>query len=411
MSRKFETLSRAEILERGRGHVFSTGIDDSANMMCKANMSYGIAKLQYVQNEFGLEPDATFVGAPDATVTRNVSRWKSGFGYGGKISWGPGNEKLIMLDAMPNACGMLVGEMDKLPSMDLLLQRLGEIMSGDEEIDGIPMQWDFAVGNHFIDLYRCKPVSPDDDSRRRFAFIIHGSVPEMKGDNDTKFGFGLYYHKSKILREMAEVKETPFGDAHILTGESVSKYMEMHKYAVELSCKKRLRAAELLFDEFTEIANPVHQGLTSMNGIALGCQNADEKTPSGLLPICLRSDLPAYLVRAKPNLKEETVEHLGFMKRAEKHGVMEKLLNANILPHGGGYMFPAILSVNRVVEAGQDSRFFVLDVATGHETEEVISNPRELEFTYRGRRVVNRSVDLGLCDVETRLMPRLVVKI
>ncbi|UCE10075.1 MAG: hypothetical protein JSW61_14065 [Candidatus Thorarchaeota archaeon] len=411
MSWRFENLSHEEILGRARGHVFSTGVDDSADMLCRANMSYGIAMTHCVQHELGLEPDATFVGAPDATVTRNEKRWKSGFGYGGKISWGPGDEKLIILNSMPNACGMLVGEMDKLPSMDMLLERLSDIMSEEDEVDGISMEWDFAIGNHFIDLYRCRPISPDDDSHLHYAFIIHGSVPELKGDNETKFGFGLYYHKSKILREMAEVMETPFGDAHILTGDSVSKYMELHKFAVELSQKKRLRAAKRLFDDFVEVANPVHQGLLSMNRIALGCQDSDQKTPKGLLPIALRSDLPAYLVRGKPNLKEETVEHLGFMKRAEKYDVMDRLLNANILPHGGGYHFPAILSVNRVVEDGRKSRFFVLDVATGHETEEVISNPRELEFTYRGRQVVNRSVSLGLCDVEVRLMPRLVVKI
>ena len=40
-------------------------------------MAYGIAKIQFLQEKLGLNPDATFISTPDATITRNVERWKN----------------------------------------------------------------------------------------------------------------------------------------------------------------------------------------------------------------------------------------------------------------------------------------------------------------------------------------------
>ncbi len=411
MVKSFENLTRDEVLVRSSEHVFSTGIDDSAGALCKANMKYGLAKFHYLQDSLGLDPDATFIGAPDATVTRNIHRWSQGFGYGGKASWGDGSEKLVVLDAMPNACGMLVGTLDGLPEIDSLLERVNSVLTSDEVIDGIPIQWDFAVGNHFIDLFRYKPISPEDKIPHRYAFIIHGSVPELKGDNVSKFRFGLYHHKSVTLREMAEIVSTPFGDVRVLTDANAERYLEFNEFAIELSKKKRERAASLLFDDYTEVSSPIHQGLLNMNEIALGCHYIKEQKQGALFPLALRADIPAYLVQGIPNFKEEIIEHLGFAKRAEKHGVMNRLLEADILPHGGGYVFPSLLGVSKVIEKAGNSRYFVVDVATGHEAEKVFSSPRELQFSYRGKQVVNRSVDLELCKVVAQLMPRIVLKV
>ncbi|MHA1957177.1 MAG: hypothetical protein ACW968_09650, partial [Candidatus Thorarchaeota archaeon] len=75
------------------------------------------------------EPDATFIGAPDATITRNLKRWNGGFGYGGKLAWGDGSNDLLILDSMPNACGMLVGGLETLPDMDSLLEKVNSMLT------------------------------------------------------------------------------------------------------------------------------------------------------------------------------------------------------------------------------------------------------------------------------------------
>ena len=82
-------MDRKRLLKQAEEHIFSTGLDDSAARLSLSNMKYGLAKIHWVQRELGLEPDATFVAAPDLTVTRNVNRWKSGIGYGGQT---PGGE-------------------------------------------------------------------------------------------------------------------------------------------------------------------------------------------------------------------------------------------------------------------------------------------------------------------------------
>jgi len=409
--KQYDTLSRDEMLKFASGHIFSAGINDSANELCVANMKFGLAKIQYTQNSLGFEPNATFLGAPDATVTRNLLRWKNGMGYGGKLAWGDGTADLLILDSMSNACGMLVGGLESLPSMDSLLDRVGEILSHQEIIDGIPIEWDFAASNHFIDLFKYIPSSEDADRPYDYAFIIHGSVPELKGDNPSKYEFGLYPHKSTILKEMVEIVDTPFGDIQVLTGDDAKKYLEFENYACDLSKRKRVKAAKELFGNFVEITNPIHQSLINMNEHILGCQNTKDSTTDGLFPIALRADLPAYLVRGNPSYDEEIIEHLGFTKRAEKYGVMSRLLNANILPHGGGYKFPAILGVRNVIESGTGTRYFVTELATGHESEKTFSNAREIQFAYRGQEVYRRSLDLNLCDTVARLMPRIVLKI
>jgi hypothetical protein len=358
-----------------------------------------------------MNPSATFIGAPDATVTRNTRRWKHGFGYGGKVSWGDGSDALLILDTMPNACGMFVGGLKELPDKRALLNRINEVTSSAEYLDEIELTWDFAISNHFIDLYSLRPTAVDPKFSYEYAFIIHGSVPELKGDNDSRFGFGMYHHKSQTLRDMAETMATPFGDIRVLTGANARDYLSFFNYAISLSRRKRRLAAELLFDDFSEICNPIHQGLLNINEIALGCHHLHLEPKEDIFPITLRADLPAYLLKGEPNLSKDKIEYLGFNKRAEKHGVLETLTNADILPHGGGYDFPHLLRVKEVLEKQNGNRYFVTDMGTGHESEMVFSGPRELQFRYRGRQVLARTLELGMGTVSATLMPRIVLKV
>jgi hypothetical protein len=411
MNDSLESLSREEILSRASKHIFSTGLDDSAHRLCLENMKYGLAKIHYIQNKLGLEPNATFVGAPDATVTRNVRRWSYGFGYGGRLSWGDGSDRFVILDSMPNACGMFVGGIPDLPDTSDLLGRISDLLSETKVIDGVEVEWDFAVSNHFIDVYEVKLFTSNQDLHYNYAFIIHGSAPELKGDNETEFQFGLYQHKSSRLRELVECIETPFGDVRILTDDAAQKYLEFYEFAAILSKKKRQLAANFLFDDFGEICNPIHQGLLNMNEITLGCHAINNNSGSTVFPMALRADLPAYLLEGTPNLNDEVIEYLGFEKRAERFDVLERLTNANILPHGGGYDFPHLLRVNHVIEQSDNQRYFVTDMGTGHESEMVFRTPRELQFSYRGRQVLARTLELGLGTVVANLMPRIVLKV
>ena len=151
-------MNKEEILKNAKKHCFFIGLNDSGAELCKANAVYGIAGIHCVQSQLGMSPNATFISTPDMTITRNTSRWKSGFGYGGKISWGEGNDDLLILNVKPNACGMLVGGLEQLPDIESLINKLHKLEMDTIKIDGVKVVWDFYKSNHFIDVFEVKPL-------------------------------------------------------------------------------------------------------------------------------------------------------------------------------------------------------------------------------------------------------------
>lgn len=396
---------KKELLAKAEAHIFSTGLHDIGTRLCKANMKYGLAKIHWVQEQLGLRPDATFISTPDMTITRNAARWKSGFGYGGKISWGDGELELVILDVKPNTCGMLVGGLESLPDISDLVYRLNALKNQKVRIDGIEVKWDFHISNHFIDLFRVKPLG--EEKFPRYAFIIHSSAGELKGDNPR--GFGFYYDHSQLLRDQAEKLDTPFGPLYILTGSRARDYYEFYCYADHYAKRKRVKAAEALFGEFETISNEMHQGLVNMNEIVLGCHLIAQSDEEPVLPLVLRGDLPAYLVKGLPNLGESEIESQGFTRRSQRLGVYNRLKKANIVPHGGGYTFPDLFDVCRVFEC-DGQRYFEVDLLNDR-GKAVLSNVREIPYSYRGRKVVLRSLELNLCELLAKLIPEYVLKL
>lgn len=397
-------MLKQEMLEAAKKHCFFVGLNDSGAELCKVNTPYGIAGIQWVQRELGLKPNASFISSPDMTITRNVSRWKSGFGYGGKLIWGDGSDELVILNTKPNACGMLAGGIDKIPDVDQLIRKLHEMESKDYYIDDIKVEWDFYKSNHFVDVFEVKPVAPSSIQMPAYGFVLHGSAGEIRGDS--KLGFGIYYDKSKKLIDMAEIFDTPFGRFYVLTGNNAVEYFKRYKYIEDFAKRKRSLAANLLFGDYMEVSNETHQGLTNMNEIVLGCHHINGN--DGLYPVTLRADLPAYLVRGIPSYTPETIDILGFESRAKKLGVYNFLLNANILPHGGGYVLPDILGVNKVIEL-DGHRYFEVEMQNDR-GKQIISEVHELPYDYRGRTVVLRALEIGAMEIVFKLIPKYVLK-
>jgi len=390
-------------LQRAVDHIFSTALPDSGSRLGLANMRYGLAKIHWVQERLGLPANATFISAPDLTVTRNTNRWRSGFGYGGMLTWGDGDLDLMILDLKPNACGMIVGGLEHLPHSQELLQRVHTLKHEPVELDGVPIRWDFGKSNHFIDLFRVEALT--DANLPPYVFIMHFAGSELRGETDR--GPGLYWDHSPALQARMQVFETPFGPLRVLTGDDARAYFEFYRYVEGFVQRRRLFAAQRLFDTYTLINNDTHQGLTHANQILLGCYRFTDN--ERIYPIGLRPDLPAYLVRGRPNLSPETVENLGFEKRAQRLGVYDLLTSANLLPHGGGYVFPHILDVVDVYEIDGE-RYFEVDLTTGR-GRQIVSRVRDLPYEYRGRKVVLRTLELGMAELVARLTPVYVLKV
>ena len=392
-----------ELLHKAGEHIFSLGLDDSGARLGLANMRYGLAKILLAQEAYGFEPNAFFIAAPDATVTRNSNRWKSGFGYGGLLVWGDGEQELVVLDVKPNCCGMLVVGLDQLPTQTELIERIKKVHDQKTEIDGIPVQWDFGISNHFITLFRVTPL--DQTSFHPYVVILHGSGKELRSDNP--WGDGLYWDWSENLKKKADLFQTPFGPLRLLSGSAANEYYAFHQLAKAFSQERRVLIAQYLFDKFTIYSNENHQGLLSMNEMMLGVHLVGDT--EAILPLTLQAQLPSYLLRVLPNLSKDVIRSLGFEERARRIGVYDQLLSVNILPHGGGYAYPHIEDVVSVTDFGQDERYFELCFREGG-GKQIIKNVRDLPFTYRGMEVVEQVERHKLGKIVAQLDPIYVFK-
>lgn len=391
-------------LEHARRLIFSMGLDDSAARLCAANMVYGLAKINHVLQELGYPPDATFIASPDMTITRNTARWQAGFGYGGKILWGDGDRPLVVLDVKPNGCGMLVGGLQEKPHVPSIVDRLSKLKSLHAKVSGIEITWDFARGNHFIDICSLSATVPDVELPP-YAFVMHGSCPELHGE--TALGPGSYWDESAALARQARVFDTPWGQLHVLMDDHAQAFVEFWERADVFAKERRKLAAEHCFGEFDLIANTTHQGLQSQNAILLGCQDTLD-TSAQLLPIMVRSDLPGYLFEGLPNLSDSVIRALGFQERAEELGVLHRLQGANVIPHGAGYAIPHLRDVLQVLEVG-DQRYFEMSTVEARTTE-LVQDLHDVQQKYRGRQPVLKAIECGLGRMVGRLMPLHVLK-
>lgn len=406
---KVSELSKLELLERASEFIFSTGLNDGASKLCKANMKYGLAQMQLIQEKYGFEPKATFISSPDETISRNEFRWNSGLGYGGRLNWGNGNEKIIFLNVKPNCCGILVGGLEELPDPYNLIKKVDEIKSSELYHNNILINWDYGISNHFVNCFETKNLS--DMKLPPYIFLIHGSAPEFRSLNE---GLGLYIDKSQSLNDIAIKEETKFGKHYILLDNDAKDYLKFHEKALKFSNSKRQIIADNLFDfGYKVICNQPHQFLRDYNNMYLGSNCTDSSCnniTSDLFPTTLRADIAAYLFRGKKNFSITALKSQNFLNRAEDLELLELLKNACILPHGGGYSLSDIEDVLDVLEY-KHQRYFVTSLKTNISRLKIVKNVGNLQFEYRGRDIVLKTMQLDLGDIIARFNPLFSLKL
>ena len=402
-------LTKTELLNRSSEFLFSTGIDDGAARLCRANMKYGLAQFHLIQEKYGFEPKACFISTPDETISRNEYRWKSGLGYGGRLNWGDGTDKLVFLNIKPNCCGILVGGLDHIPEAYDIIKKIDEIKTTDLFHNDVLINWDFGIANHFINCFETKNLS--DINLPPYIFLIHGSAPEFRDD---RHGIGLYIDKSNVLKDMSIEETTRFGTQYILTDSEAKEYIRFNKEATKFSNEKRKVIARLIFgSDFKEISNQPHQFLRDYNNIYLGTNCTDlscDLIDANVFPIALRADIDAYLFRGKRNFAETTLKNTELYTRANNLGLLDLLKTADILPHGGGYAFPDINKVKNVMEH-KDQRYFTCELKSDSNRLKIIRNMRDLQFAYRGQEIVLKTIQLDLGELIAQLSPIFSLKL
>ncbi len=409
LNQNISGLSKSDLLDRASQFIFSNGLNDGASKLCKANMKYGLSQFHLIQVKYGFEPKASFISSPDETISRNKFRWNSGLGYGGRLNWGSGDEKLIFLNMKPNCCGILVGGLEELPDPYNLIKNIDKTKSRELYHNDILLNWDYGLSNHFINCFETKNLS--DINIPPYIFFIHGSAPELRDD---KYGLGLYIDNSTTLKELAIEETSKFGKQYILLDSDAKEYLNFNKKAIEFSNLKREIIANNLFDcGYDIICNQPHQFLKDYNNIYLGSNCTDvncEIIKSDIFPTTLRADIAAYLFKGKKNLSETTLRNQNFFERAEALELLDLLTNACILPHGGGYSFTDIKDVIDILEY-KDQRYFVTSLKTNISRLKIIKNVSELQFEYRGREIVLKTIQLDLGSIVARLNPLFSLKL
>ena len=397
-------MDTEEWLERAKRHVFSAGVGDVAEQLCQANMRYGLARIHWAQRELGRNPDAIFIGAPDATVTRNRQRWRGGFGYGGQVRWSP---DLAVLDALPNGCGMLVLATDGGPSEAEVRAAAADARSARLSLDGVSLAYDLGESNHFVDCCQLEEVLDPALGTKppEQLSIIHSSGHEHR--SSSPFGPGLYLHLSEELQRTARRISTPWGPIALLEGAAADRYHAFCARVQRFNHDRRELYARHIFGEHRVVCNATHQGMRAPGLFHLGSYWFDEAaSPAALYPLTLGPDQPVYLVRARPNFSGDVLDELGWADRAAELGVREHLDGANLLPHGGGYSYPEL---ERLVGVdGAEHRTFRVQRSDGETI--CIDDIRAPAFGYRGAEVLQRMTELEMGDPVARYRIRFVVK-
>ena len=384
---------KKKLLADAADACFFTGIGDLAAQLSQANMAFGIAKVRAVQEALKITPDAHFISAPDATVTRNIDRWKAGFGYGGRLRY---SGDFVVLDIKSNCCGMYLGRMADYPSPVELLDRIEDLQGNDRFAAETGTSWDFGTSNHFIHVVRYdQPLHGD-----RYGVLCHGSGPELRGPGG--HGPGLYLNRSPRLQELAEQIPTPWGSLNIIRDPAgVAEFHNGMLRADEFSRDRRTRLVKALFPGIEEVSNLTHQGARGPGDVHLG---AVAESGEVLVPVALRADLPIYLLRQLPNLSDSVIEKLGFYESAERLGLLPFVRTANLLPHGGGYTIPGYFAIAKILERGME-RVYEMEVRSGQPARAFHSHFRHVPFNYRGEEVIRRVEELAMGEVVTRAVP------
>ena len=406
LSNKVGETSKEALLQRANEFIFSSGLNDGASKLCKANMKYGLAQFHLIQEKFGFKPRATFISSPDETISRNNFRWNSGLGYGGRLNWGDGDDKLIFLNVKPNCCGLLVGGLEELPDPYDIIKKIDNVKSTELYYDDVLINWDYGVSNHFINCFETKNLS--DTNFPPYMFMIHGSAPEFRDD---KYGMGLYIDTSKTLKERAIEEQTIFGKQYILLDSDAKEYLEFNKKALHFSNKKREMIARKIFNpDYKVICNTPHQFLKDFNNMYLGSNCTDSNFQTDIFPTALRADLACYLWKGKKSFSRTALINNDFFTRAEDLELLDLLSNADVLPHGGGYMLPDIRRVQKVLEY-KYQRYFACELEKDRNKLKIFKDVRQLEFAYRGRDVILKSIQLELGEIIARLNPIFSLKL
>ena len=384
-------LVAKNILKKAENNIYSFGCGDASDKVSRINARFGLGKIIYSLDKINVNTAGVIcVFTPDGGITRNKERWQSGFSYGCFIRWPDVNEcgKLLAFPQIkPNACGMLVAQINKIPKIKTLCNRLHDIEKEGLKVESDKLKLNVGVSNHFIEVCKVKESKTTKVPQSANFAIIHTSPSEFKSE---------LYDFIKWHEAGGQWIETPFGKFLVLEDESAEKYLKKYYEIEAFSIKKRLLLAKKLFGDIKVISNPTHQGLYGRNEARLGVYKVRSKE---LYPVAFRWNLEVYLVKPTSNISIDVLKDQGIFQKAVDSGHLDILASADMLPHGGGYHIPFPANGWKVMKNGRKRLY--MNSVNGNDF--VFSSPSEIPYFYRGLKVADKIDNLKLGTVVAKL--------
>jgi hypothetical protein len=274
----------------GFKHIYLPARPSVREIPLLARLARGLARIHWLQEREGIEPDAAFVSAGRLTVSRHQSASLLGFPYGGRLSY---TGDFVPIGLKPTGCGFLVAGLDQLPDPARWPDRCRDTLAETTRLDGREIEWDLSRGRHFVQVYR---VQPQELLGRPFAAVIHCSGAEWRMDGPE--GPGLYAGQSAYWRNRIRKRDTPWGPVSVLEGADGREYLALAGQAARFAQKRRECLARLLFDDPAFLFDQIHHGLDPAGGFVLGCHAPDPKADANAwLPLMTGPGRTAYLIR------------------------------------------------------------------------------------------------------------------
>lgn len=336
---------------------------------------YAIARLHALEEALGERPSARCVVGPDSSPSRNPERLASGFTTGGCVAWE--REDLVVLDMLPNCCGMTLARVEISSSVETYFEALSEFAANPPEIDGRRVTVDLNRKNHFMGIF--------SGEKGDYYAVVHCSAPEYRGSHDARLG--LNWVESAALRDRMKLLETPAGPIRYLLGEDAERFLAVAAEAASFAEVKRRLMLERVFGPATEVVyGALHQGYYRGGRVALGAQV--RRPGEGTCVFLLGPFEPSYLVGSGPEAVDRSAHGSAFSEA--------------MLPHGGGYSWPDIDDVR--VRYDRDSGF-LFDLQSGSGTRFITRSLESIPFEYRGRESLDKACEVGMCTVSAKLTP------
>jgi hypothetical protein len=396
-----------DLIQKARSEIYSWATNDLTYQLAKEVMSIGLAKIKSFLRAVGSNPNDVIIAfGPDGSITRNITRFSAGVGYGCVVVT---KDYIFPSVFHPNACGFGLYYIEDLPDLSLIMDRLRNLKHNGVPVGDKTGKWDVWKSNHFIDILRLD-ISATNQSKYS-KYLPKGHYALIHSSQQTEKQKLSYWNESEFVKA-----NTPFGIVEGLTDQSRDDYLQYFLGVEKYSKQKRNSIAEKLFGggNTTCISNPTHQGYYKENDyytMRLGLYNTLDSTGDHsipLFPIGFNAYSFIYLYEGFSNIKQKL--WTGYqLEQAQDSNHTHILNKINILPHGGGYKLAYPFSKVKTI-LYKNEYYYELSQAP-MESCMLIKDVNALEYGYRGPSEVLPLVErLELGKIAARFVPIRVIK-